>query len=147
MGSRKASLLLCILFFLHLQHYFFQAISRPTPSLASPDPSHGNLPVQSVELKHDGDAFSDKTEELAVVVKMGVGGGGGHSFGGGGRSFGGGGRSYGGGGSGERSMGGGGGGVRGVGGGGGGGHRSSGDRKSASVWLSLSTLLGLVLYF
>ncbi|KAF8091891.1 hypothetical protein N665_0433s0056 [Sinapis alba] len=163
MSSMKASWLLYFLFFLLLQHNFYQAISRSTTSLATADPSHDNLPVQSAESKHDRDAFADKTAELAVVVKKVGGGGGGRgggSFGGGGRSFGGGGRSFGGGGrsfdggehgggSGERSTGG-----RGVfpfsGGGGGshhGGHRSSGDRKSASVWFGLSTLLGLVLGF
>ncbi|KAG2318230.1 hypothetical protein Bca52824_021352 [Brassica carinata] len=177
MGSTKASLILYFLFFLHLQHNFFQATSRSTPRLATVDPSHFNLPVQSVESKHEGGGFSDKTAELAVVAKRGGGGGrsfggGGRSFGGGGRGFGGGGRSFGGGehggGNGGRSTGGRGGrssggseerpmGGRGVypvfggGGGGGGSHhggkRSSGDRNSVSVWLGLSTLVGLVLGF
>ncbi|CAG7890820.1 unnamed protein product [Brassica rapa] len=138
MGSMKASLLLYFLFFLHLQHYFFQATSRSTIRLATAgaDPSHVNLPVQSVESKHDGNAFADKAAELGVVVKKG-GGGGGHGGGGGG-----GGRSSGGGGRGV---------YPGFGVGGGfdhhGGNRSSGDRKSVSVLLGLSTLLGLVLGF
>ncbi|CAN7075757.1 hypothetical protein Bca4012_091438 [Brassica carinata] len=146
MSSMKASLLLYFLFFLHLQHHLFQATSRSTTRLATAgaDPSHVNRPVQSVESEHDGNAFADKAAELAVVVKKG-GGGGGH--GGGGR--GGGGRSSGGGG---RSSGGGGRGVYpgfGVGGGSHhhGGNRSSGHRKSVSVRLGLSTLLGLVLGF
>ncbi|CAN7113066.1 unnamed protein product [Brassica rapa subsp. narinosa] len=166
MSSMKASLLLYFLFFLHLQHYFFQATSRSTTRLATADPSHVNLPVQSVESKHDGNAFADKAAELAVVVKKG-GGGGGHGGGGGGGGGGrggggrGGGRSSGGGErgvypgfgvGGGRSSGGGGRGVYpGFGVGGGfhhhGGNRSSGDRKSVSVLLGLSTLLGLVLGF
>ncbi|KAG2305016.1 hypothetical protein Bca4012_064087 [Brassica carinata] len=153
MCSTKASLILYLLFFLHLQHHVFQATSRSTTRLATADPSHVNLPVQSVESKHDGDGFSDKTAELAVVVRKGGGGGGGHGGGGGGggHSSGGGGRSSSGGGhgggSGERSMGGRG--VYPVGGGGSyhGGRRSSGDRNSVSVWLGLSTLVGLVLGF
>ncbi|XP_013635254.1 PREDICTED: neuropeptide-like protein 32 [Brassica oleracea var. oleracea] len=137
MSSMKA--FLYFLFFLHLQHYFFQATSRSTTRLATAgaDPSHVNLRVQSVESEHDGNAFADKAAELAVVVKKG-GGGGGH--GGGGR--GGGGRSSGGGGRGV---------YPGFGVGGGshhhGGNRSSGYRKSVSVRLGLSTLLGLVLGF
>ena len=139
MSSMKASLLLYFLFFLHLQHHLFQATSRSTTRLATAgaDPSHVNRPVQSVESEHDGNAFADKAAELAVVVKKG-GGGGGH--GGGGR--GGGGRSSGGGG---RRV------YPGFGVGGGshhhGGNRSSGYRKSVSVRLGLSTLLGLVLGF
>ncbi|KAJ0244492.1 hypothetical protein HA466_0191160 [Hirschfeldia incana] len=166
MLSTKASLILYVIFFLLLQHSFFQATSRSITRLASADPSHVNLPVQSVGSKHDGDGFSDKTAELAVVVKRGGGhgggghggsrhggsrhGGGGHGGSGhggsghGGSGHGGGGHSFGGGehggGSGERSMGG-----RGLhpgsGGGGGsyqGGNRSSGDRKSVSVWLVLA---------
>lgn len=166
MGSTKGSLILYFIFFLLLQHKFFQATSRSTTRLATVDPSHVNLQVQSVESKHEGDGFSDKTVELTVVVKRGGGGGHGgsghgggghvggiHGVGGGGHSGGGGGHSFGGGehggGSGERSMGG-----RGVhpsfGGGGGsyhGGKGSSGDRNSVSVWLGLSTLVGLVLVF
>ncbi|CAH8305901.1 unnamed protein product [Eruca vesicaria subsp. sativa] len=106
MGSTKAFLILYFLFLLHHQHHFFQATSRSVTRLATVDPSHVNLPVQSLQSKHDGDGFSGKTAELDVVVKRGGGGHGGHGghgHGGGGHSFGGGEH---GGGSGERSMGG-----------------------------------------
>lgn len=153
MGLKKASLLLYFLYFLHLQHHFLHVISRSTISLASVDPNHDNLHVQAVESKLDGDEFAGKSTEIAVVVKKGSFGGGGRSFGGGGRSFGGGGGRSGGGGGrsggGERTIGGGG--IRPIpiygGGSHHGGHRSSGGRESASGWLGLSILVGLVFVF
>lgn len=152
MDLKKASLLFYFLFLLHLHHHFTYAISRSSTPLASVDPNHDNLPVQDVESKPDGDVLAGRSTELAVVVKKG--GGGGRSFGGGGRSFGGGGRSFGGG---TRGRGGGGSSDRETSGrrgvrpipiyGGGSHHRSSGGRESASGWLGLSILTGLVLVF
>ncbi|CAE5966115.1 unnamed protein product [Arabidopsis arenosa] len=155
MDLKKATLLFYFLLFLHLQHHFAHAISRASSSLASVDPNHDDLPVQPVELKPDGDLIAANLTELAVVVKKGGGGGGrgGGGFGGGGRSFGGGGSSSrGGGGSSSRGGGGSssrGGGIRPIpiygGGSHRGGHHSSGGRETASGWLGLSILAGLVL--
>lgn len=154
MGLRKASLLLYFLFFLHLQHQLLHAIRISLTDLASVDPQHDNLPVQFAESKPDGDAFAGNLKES---VKKGSFGGGGRSFGGGGGSRGVSGGSRGGS---SGSRGGSSGGERSIGGGrsgmypypypyiGGGSHhrvnRSSGCRESASVWLGLSTLAGLV---
>ncbi|KAG7576012.1 hypothetical protein ISN45_Aa03g004510 [Arabidopsis thaliana x Arabidopsis arenosa] len=152
MDLKKATLLLVFYFllFLHLQHHFAHAISRSSTSLASVDPNHDDLPVQPVELKPDGDLIAANLTELAVVVKKGGGGGGrgGGGFGGGGSS------SRGGGGSSSRVGGGSssrGGGIRPIpiysGGSHRGGHHSSGGRETASGWLGLSILAGLVLVF
>ncbi|KFK37877.1 hypothetical protein AALP_AA3G041000 [Arabis alpina] len=154
MGLKKATLILYFLFFLHLQTHFLHAISRSTTQLPSVDPNHDNLQVQAVESKPpNGDAFAEKSMELAVVVKKGSfgGGGGGRGVGGGRSGGGGGGRGVGGGRSGGGGRTYGGGGIRPIpiygGGSHHGGHRSSGGRESASCWLGLSTLVGLVLVF
>ncbi|XP_010417299.1 PREDICTED: glycine-rich protein 2 [Camelina sativa] len=154
MDLKKASLVFYFLIFLHLQRRVAHAISASSTTLASADPNHDNPPVQEVESKPEGDVISRNLTELAVVVKKGGGGGGGGGgrggggFSGGGRGIGGGSRGNGGG---DRVIPGRGGGIRPIpiygAGSHHGGHRSRGGRETASGWLGLSILAGLVLVF
>ncbi|ESQ36192.1 hypothetical protein EUTSA_v10009119mg [Eutrema salsugineum] len=123
MGLGRTSLVLYILFILHLQDNFPSVSSRAS----SVDRKHETLPFNAS--KPDVIGFAGKTRELAVVIKRRGGGGGGRT------------RSSGGG----RVVP-----VHAGGGGTGGSHRSSGSRNlrvagCAVGWLVLSVLAGLFL--